>query len=277
MKCSIIIPCYKQAEYLSVAVNSVLNQTYTSYEIIIVDDGSPDDSYAIAAQLAEKDERIKVYTKQNGGLASARNFGIERATGEVILPLDADDKIAPIYLEKAMPYFESNSNDLIVYSNANFFGTKTGAWKLSPYSVQDLCLYNMIFCSAFFRKSSWQKVGGYDTKMKFGWEDWDFWLSLVSQGAEVFKIEEDLFYYFTKQNSMLTGMTTEHKYYSFNYIWNKHRTFIAEHIANPMVINYEKHLLQSELNQLRESKAFKLSKTVAMYRKEIADFFSKFS
>ncbi len=258
MKCSVIIPCYNQAAYLTVAVESVINQTYKNYEIIIVIDGSPDNAFEVASALAQKSDLIKVYKKENGGLASARNYGVERSTGEVILPLDADDKIAPTYLEKGMRYFEGNKNDFIVYCNAEYFGFQTGPWKLDPFNVSELCLYNMIFCSAFYRKSTWLKVGGYDSNVKSAWSDWEFWLSLVQHGCEVVKIEEVLFYYHIKPNSMLTSMTKDEEYKGFDYIWQKHKFFIANHIHNPLIINYESYVLREELNDLRRSKALRI-------------------
>ena len=99
---SVIVPCYNQAIYLPEALNSLLAQTYQCWEAIVVNDGSPDETEKVALEYTWKDSRIKYVFKENGGLSSARNKGIELAQGEFILPLDADDIIHPEYMEKAM-------------------------------------------------------------------------------------------------------------------------------------------------------------------------------
>lgn len=93
MKISIIVPLYNKEKYIEECVNSILNQTINDIEIIIVDDGSTDKSFEIAKKLQNTDNRIKLYSKKNGGLSSARNFGIEKSTGEYIGFVDSDDTI----------------------------------------------------------------------------------------------------------------------------------------------------------------------------------------
>lgn len=91
MKVSFIIPIYKVEKYLSVCVNSILNQTYRNMEVILVDDGSPDSCPQICDRYAQKDERVKVVHKANGGLSDARNAGVKVATGDYIIFVDSDD------------------------------------------------------------------------------------------------------------------------------------------------------------------------------------------
>ena len=105
---SVVVPCYNQAQYLDECLQSVLNQTYQDWECIIVNDGSPDNTEEIAKNWVEKDTRFIYLSKENGGLSSARNAGIEIAKGEWILPLDADDKIGERYLELAEKEFEND-------------------------------------------------------------------------------------------------------------------------------------------------------------------------
>ena len=93
-KVSVIVPCYNQAQFLDEALMSVLNQSYANWECLIINDGSPDNTEDVALRWCNKDERFVYLKKENGGLCAARNMGIEKATGEFILPLDADDKIA---------------------------------------------------------------------------------------------------------------------------------------------------------------------------------------
>lgn len=100
MKFSIIIPVYRAEKYLRLAVDSVINQTYSNLEIVIVDDGSPDNCPIICDELAKKDNRIKVIHQRNGGVSNARNNGIRSSRGDVICFLDADDEWANNYLEE---------------------------------------------------------------------------------------------------------------------------------------------------------------------------------
>src|SRR6187402_2985229 len=95
---SIILPAYNVAVYLAIAIDSVLSQTFTDYEALIVDDGSTDATYAIACDYARRDARIKVFQQPNGGIASARNHGLRAAASPLIALLDCDDLWTPGYL-----------------------------------------------------------------------------------------------------------------------------------------------------------------------------------
>lgn len=101
-KISVIVPVYKVEKYIGECINSILAQTFKDFELILVDDGSPDKSGEICDSYAKNDNRIKVFHKKNGGVSSARNFGIDKAVGEWLCFIDSDDTILPTYLE----YFE---------------------------------------------------------------------------------------------------------------------------------------------------------------------------
>lgn len=98
-KVSVIVPVYKVEKYIGQCIESILSQTFKDFELILVDDGSPDSSGAICDQYAQKDSRIQVFHKENGGVSSARNYGIEKAKGEWLCFVDSDDIIFPSYLE----------------------------------------------------------------------------------------------------------------------------------------------------------------------------------
>lgn len=98
-KISVIVPVYKVEKYIGECINSILAQTFKDFELILVDDGSPDKSGEICDSYAKKDNRIKVFHKKNGGVSSARNFGIDKAVGEWLCFIDSDDTILPTYLE----------------------------------------------------------------------------------------------------------------------------------------------------------------------------------
>ncbi|MCX7715263.1 MAG: glycosyltransferase [Clostridia bacterium] len=115
---SIIVPVYGVEKYLPACIDSILGQTYMDYELILVDDGSPDDCGRICDEYAGKDERIKVIHKQNGGLADARNAGIRAAEGEFIVFCDSDDTMVDKGLEKVMDYVLDCLPDIVLCSCA---------------------------------------------------------------------------------------------------------------------------------------------------------------
>ena len=195
-KVSVIIPCYNQGKYVSDAINSVLAQTYKDIEIVIVNDGSTDNSNEIIKTFADKYKNILFFDEnKNKGVINARNMAIEAANGEYILPLDADDTIEPTYIEKAVKILNENPNIGIVYCKARMFGIKNKYWDLKDFDKSNILYDNCIFCSALFRKKDFIKVGKYKDYMLYGCEDYDLWLSFIEQGFDVYRIDEILFNY----------------------------------------------------------------------------------
>lgn len=236
-KVSIIVPCYNQAQYLDEALQSVLVQTYQEWECIIVDDGSPDNTEEIAKKWLEKDSRFKYLYKENGGLSNARNSGIDIANGEFILPLDADDQIGNDYLELAIDEFQKDASLKVVYCKAEKFGEESGVWDLKPFSVKDLALQNMIFCSSVFKKEDWTKVSGYDANMIYGLEDWEFWIAILKKGGGVKQLDKIGFYYRMKHDSMIQVLNYEKKKKLHEYISIKHADFYVAQFGSFIQLN----------------------------------------
>lgn len=111
-KVSIIVPVYKVEQYLPRCIDSILSQTFTDFELLLIDDGSPDSSGLICDEYAKKDNRIRVFHKENGGVSSARNYGLHLACGKYISFVDADDVIHPFFIETL--YMLSPGNDVVV-------------------------------------------------------------------------------------------------------------------------------------------------------------------
>ncbi len=199
-KVSVIIPCYNQGQYLQEAINSVKNSTYDNIEIIVVNDGSTDNTKEIIDNLENEYPDIKFITIQNSGVCKTRNLGIANSTGDYILPLDADDKIGTEYIEKAVQVLDNNKNTGLVYCNAEFFGSIQKKWDLKPATTENMLVQNRIFPSAMFRKETFNQIGGYKPEMETGCEDWELWLSIIESGAEIYKLPETLFYYRKSEN-----------------------------------------------------------------------------
>lgn len=203
-KVSIITPCYNDGEYIEETIKSIRAQTYTNWEMIIIDDGSDDENTLQILEKIQHEKDIRLLRTQRLRPAGARNAGISVANGEYILPVDADDLIEPTYLERAVEKMEANSELGIVYCHADLFGEKNGPWELPDYTFDTMLLDNVIFVTALFRRSDWEQVGGFRTSMKHGMEDYDFWLSILELGREVYQLPETLFHYRIKASSRTT-------------------------------------------------------------------------
>ena len=116
---SVIVPVYNVEKYLRCCVDSILAQTYTDIEILLVDDGSTDGSSAICDEYAEKDSRVQVFHKENGGVSSARNMGLDKATGKWIMFVDSDDKVAPQICERLLAYAMESCMPMCMWSEGN--------------------------------------------------------------------------------------------------------------------------------------------------------------
>lgn len=230
---AVVIPCFNQGEYVDEAVDSALAQTFGELEIVVVDDGSTDT--ATSSKLASyRRPKTRVIRTENQGLAAARNAGIAATSAEYVLPLDADDRIAPTYVAQAVRHLDENPGTGIVYCEAEYFGSKTGRWLLGEYRLPAMLWENVIFCSALFRRADWEATGGYRPAMKFGWEDWDFWLSLVERGRGVHRLPETLFFYRVKDESMAQDMiaSRERRTYSRGELVRAHIGLYAENVGD---------------------------------------------
>ncbi len=204
---SVVIPCYRQARFLSEAVASVVAQTFTDWEIVIVDDGSPDDT-AVVAQLliaAHPDRRIRLIRQENRGLAEARNAGIRVARAPYILPLDADDMLEPEMLAQTVAALDAHPEVGFVYTDVRRFGAENNILRTQPYSLNRLRFQNMMMPATLFRRRAWEQVGGFRmVKPVQGCEDWDFWISLAEAGWEGMYIAQPLLRYRRTAGSMVS-------------------------------------------------------------------------
>lgn len=219
------MPCYNDGAYIKEAIESVKKQTYPNIELIVIDDGS-DDEKTIDILNELGDEVVLLHTNHLKP-AGARNYGIEKASGKYILPVDSDDTIDETYIQKAVEIIESNSDVGVVYCEADLFGEKSGRWDLPKYSFEMMLLDNIVFVTSLFYKSDWEKVGGYNTLMKSGMEDYDFWLSILNLGRKIYQIPEVLFHYRIKPASRTTGFQSDYCQIQETYrqIYDNHKDF----------------------------------------------------
>jgi len=215
---SVVVPLYNQGHLLRETLDSVVAQTMSDWEVIVVDDGSTDGTREVARNMtrayAERGHRVRFTTKENGGLADARNFGLRLARAEMVLPLDGDDLIVPTFLEQALRIMHADNATNLVIANLKGFGAWEYSWRLPEYDALDLRYTNMFHCSALFRKSLWAGVpDGYPTTTLFGYEDWAFWIfaeALV--GISPKYIAEEQFLYRIRADSMHQTLLQNQEY-----------------------------------------------------------------
>ena len=227
-KVSVIMPCYNDGKYIEEAVESVFAQTYKNIELIVIDDGS--DEQETIDILNRLGDRIVLLKTNHLRPAGARNYGITRATGKYILPVDSDDKIDSTYVAKAVEILEKNQNIGVVYCEADLFGEKSGKWDLPSYSFDKMLLDNVVFVTALFYREDWEKVGGFNTHMLAGMEDYDFWLAILALGKEIYQIPEILFRYRIKPVSRTTGFQSDYVQMQATYrqIYDNHKEFFEK-------------------------------------------------
>jgi len=261
---SIIIPCYNHGIYIDEAIKSVEEYKFDNYEIIIINDGSTDD-YTNKRLIELKSEGYNVIFQENKGLGRTRNNGIRLAKGKYILPLDADNKIKPDYILKAINILDSEPSISIVYSDRKLFGNSDESFIVGEFSIEKIVNCNYIDACAIFRKSLWEQVGGYDDKMPVqGWEDWDFWLMAIENESKFYYIPEPLFYYRVLDHSMIQQLMNSPNYnLLLRYVYIKHAFIMKEKFIDEMFkLQNEINYLNQEIVRLNQTKAYRLGKFI---------------
>ena len=228
---SVIMPCYNDGQYIEEALYSLRAQTYLNWELIVIDDGSDEPETLRVLEQLEEMPYVRLLHTNHVRPAGARNAGIRAARGTYILPLDADDTIEPTYMEKAVRILNENPSVGVVYCRADLFGEQSGPWYLPDYSLRAMLQDNIVFVTSMFRREDWERVGGFNTNMHAGMEDYDFWLSILELDREVVQIPEVLFHYRIKPKSRTTGFQD-----SVEQIKGTYHTLYRNHTAL-----YEKH------------------------------------
>ena len=211
---SVVIPCFNQARYLPEAVASIAEQTYPNLEVIIVDDGSPDDTAAVARKLTARHPNlpIRLVEQENAGLPAARNAGVAASTGTYWLPLDADDVIAPSFVETCVKALERIPEAGFAYTDIQHFGGLDSVFRLPAFDADVMVHKNNIGCvCSLVRRQVWEDVGGYDPCMREGYEDWDFWVGCIEKGWGGVRIARPLFHYRKRGDSMLADARKKHE------------------------------------------------------------------
>jgi glycosyltransferase involved in cell wall biosynthesis len=181
------------------------------------------------------------------GLAAARNKGISEAKGDYILLLDADNLIYLEFLEQAVKILDLNASVAVVYSDAEYFGNKTGRWTVGEFNLQKLMIANYIDACAIVRKSVFDELGGYDIKMKeikSGWEDWEMWLRIAFAGKKFYYWPQIGFKYRITGESMIAGIKNSYQVRNelSEYLHKKYPAFLGhQHITDFVLKRFKPH------------------------------------
>ncbi len=223
---SVIIPFYNQPQSLNETIASVKKSTYSNLEIIVVNDGSTTQD---ANSVFESLTGVTKVRKENGGLSSARNAGVVAASGEYVLPLDADDLIEPDYIQKGLEALLNNPELGYVSCHAQNFGEIQNAYIPIGF-VPELMPYMNTHgkCTNLYRKELFAQCGGYDEVMT-SYEDWDFLLTLDENGIEGDVLPDEMFRYRRHFDSMVYVTANRQRADLIQYMMIKHEKALAPH------------------------------------------------
>lgn len=226
---SVVIPCFNLGRFLDEAVQSALGQTFEDVEVVVVDDGSTDP--ATRALLADyRRPRTHVVRSENRGLPAARNLGIRSSRGAYVCALDADDRLEPTWLEKAVGVLEADPSLAFVSHWFRAFGDEEWDWTPQRCDLVSLLDSNTVNGAALVRREALLAAGLFDESMREGCEDWELWLRLVRGGGRGAILPEMLYAYRRRPDSMsrvlLEGDAYDRQY---RYLLGKHADAFREH------------------------------------------------
>jgi hypothetical protein len=203
---SVVITAYQKAPFLFDTIASFANQGWPHLEILVVNDGSPDNSLGVAIEAKQRfpNRPIYVLDKPNGGVSDARNFGFSRVRGRVVLTMDGDDQAKSNYIETAVRTLRETGANLFHGIQENF-GEEPGEWVPHPYDPYRLRYDNCLLTPSVFDRLLFEKTGGYHPCLSYC-EDWAFWVACSRCGLQVARSSERL----TRYRIQSTGLQSEH-------------------------------------------------------------------
>jgi hypothetical protein len=228
---AIVVPCFNHGEFLLEAIASVERAVSVPYELIVVNDGSRDrHTLEILACLRRAGYRI--LDQDNRGLAEARNRGIREAICGLFLPLDADNRLRPGFVEAAIGVLNRDRSVMAVYGDRREYGLRSGRVMVGVPDLNRLLCGNYIDACAVIRLEAWRACGGYDPKMPVqGMEDWDFWLSMLERDFTLHRLDMETFDYRVRPESMLSRTADSEVQAAIQrYVLAKHAPFYLEHL-----------------------------------------------
>jgi glycosyltransferase involved in cell wall biosynthesis len=231
---AVVIPCFNQGRFLPETLASVAQQTYPHVECVVVDDGSTD-AHTKKVLDAIGEQGTRVIRQENQGLSAARNAGVRATDAQFFVPLDADDMILPAFIEKLLPTLRDDPTLGYSYCHVEFFGTAEGVWECPAYEPARLLLENQSVATAVVRRAAYEIVGGYQTDMVHGFEDWDLWLAMLSVGYRGRCTPEPLCRFRKQTDGSMLTTTQQHRGDMMYRIVEHHRLLFAALMEQTLV------------------------------------------
>jgi glycosyltransferase involved in cell wall biosynthesis len=261
---TVIIPCYNDGNYIEQALQSILDQTLLPKEIIIIDDGS--DQLTLDVLKRHTHPNLQIIYQENRGVCHARNRGIALAKTEFILTLDADDYFKPTFIEKAFKLISTSADVAAVcsyYQGFNKDKMVTDIIKPLGGGVSNFLVKNNGAASALFRKICWEQVSGYDTNFDKGYEDWDFWISILKKGWKMHVIPEVLFTYRIKDVSRDQKAVALYDQELKMTIFKKHKSLYLENLDQvfPELV-YKNGRLKNKISKIQNTWEYRLGRSL---------------
>jgi glycosyltransferase involved in cell wall biosynthesis len=197
---TIAIPAYNYARFLPEAIESALEQRYEPVEVVVVDDGSTDETPQVAEEYGE---RIRYDRTPNRGLSAARNHGARLATGELIVFLDADNRLDPSFVSDTVAALQADPRAAFAYTQLRHFGDRAVETQKPPWDPERLRDANYIDACALIHIGLVRRFP-FDESNRIGWEDWDFWLTLAEHGYRGTLVDKPLVEY-RRHGEAMTG------------------------------------------------------------------------
>lgn len=257
MKFSIIIPVYNVEKYIRKCLDSIINQTYSNFEVIIVNDGTKDNSQSIIDEFCEKDSRFKSYIKENGGLSDARNYGVKYATGDYIIFLDSDDFIEKDLLLNLNEIINQDKTDIIRY-NLNIVDEDGNLIKKNDNIKKSGDLIKNILLNRFVEPAwlyAYNRDFYLENKFSFpkGKIHEDFYLTLlILDKAKNVKILNYNGYNYVQRTSGIMGNSDYEKTKKYVSDFYEHNTYHNRNIINKHILSYSNRSLIFKLSELKE-------------------------
>jgi glycosyltransferase involved in cell wall biosynthesis len=216
---SVVIPAYNYAQYVAETIDSVIAQTYPAIDIIVIDDGSTDDTAAVVAAYSDK---VRYIYQHNAGLSAARNTGTNHARGQYIVYLDADDKLQPTFIAETYAALQADPTAAFAYSQQQFFEAAQGTTAFPAYNLALLKQANNIPACILIHTATARQYP-YDSRFK-AWEDWDHSLTLAENRLHGVLVDEPLILYrkHADTGSMLDTFKAKAKVRTLGQLRRKH-------------------------------------------------------
>lgn len=238
MKCKwnyeAIITSYNQGDYIREAVESVCAQTVLPSRIIVLDDGSTDEkSILVLEKISRRHYPASVFVcrQENAGVSSARNHGMKLTTAPYVLIMDGDDKLESAYAKKVSDLLQENSAMVAASSYMQCFGAINSVVRPDGGDITSFLSHNCCPATHILKRSAWEQCSGYDEKMRSGFEDWDFFLSLLetSKAASIGIVREPLLNYRTAPMSS-NVRSMDKRIELMRYLIRKHKRSYEKHV-----------------------------------------------